>query len=522
MAFSRPQRPHELPSWVGNRPPGQIEREETAMAEQKLEPTGTGTILALFGLALTGVFLTGETPYDVARFASIGTGLSILASIIFDLRRGVRNLVRADMLAIIGLYFLTLFEFLVPQPEFNSLIEMESTRGAIIACLLGLAGLFAGRHIVIGGHRPFTELLEAPIPTRWMIIVFLTCLFLGHLQMLIAVDFNIAAMIDAMMGPRFSQPWGRGRLGDWKALLFELSMLLFLIPPIAGVVFARRHLFSKGQILLIAAGLAFELFYGFSSGTRNLFISFIVAFLIGYAFALPRGRQAELLMILTASVAVSLIATVWMLNFRQIGLRAWLQGVRVQSDVHDKLLHVDMNLFVIGELVRVFPKQQGYLGFEVPYLALIRPIPRALWPDKPTGMTASLESAAGADEENWTVAASFVGEAYIAGGMVVVLLTGVFFGFICTWWSHLASPKNSEIGVLIYASGFVAVAISMRSLFVFTTALLPTIIAALGGRWLVNRMKMQAGHQIARQRMAQRFKTGRRPAKLTPPPRERP
>jgi hypothetical protein len=95
--------------------------------------------------------------------------------------------------------------------------------------------------------------------------------------------------------------------------------------------------------------------------------------------------------------------------------------------------------------------------------------------------------------------------------MVVVLLTGVFFGFICTWWSHLASPKNSEIGVLIYASGFVAVAISMRSLFVFTTALLPTIIAALGGRWLVNRMKMQAGHQIARQRMAQRFKTARRP-----------
>jgi len=325
-----------------------------------------------------------------------------------------------------------------------------------------------------------------------------------------------------MMGPRFSQPWGRGRLGDWKALLFEFSMLLYLIPSIAGVVFARRHLFSTTQILLVGAGFAFELFYGFTTGTRNLFISFIVAFLVGYAFALQRGRRKEMITVLTASIAVSLIATVWMLNFRQVGFKAWLSGVRVQSDIHEKLLHVDMNLFVIGELVRVFPREHNYLGWEVPYLALIRPIPRALWPNKPTGMSASLESASGADEESWTVAASFVGEAYIAGGMIIVLVTGLFFGFICTWWSQLASPKNSEIGVLIYASGFVAVAISMRSLFVFTTALLPTIIATVGGRWLINQMKARTDHAIARQRMAQRIKNARRPAKPPrPSPRER-
>jgi hypothetical protein len=76
------------------------------------------------------------------------------------------------------------------------------------------------------------------------------------------------------------------------------------------------------------------------------------------------------------------------------------------------------------------------------------------------------------------------------------------------------------MGVLIYASGFVAVAISMRSLFVFTTALLPTVIAAVGGRWLVNRMKAQADHAIARHRMAQRM-SARRPTKPPHPPRER-
>lgn len=492
------------------------------MAEQKLAPTGTGTTLALFGLALTGVFLNGETPFDVARFAAYGTGLSILVSVAWDLQRGVQNIVRADLLAIVALYFLTLCEFLVPQPEFNTLAEMDTTRRAVVACLLGMGGLFVGRHIVTGGQRSLADLLARPVPTRWIIVVFVACLFLGHLQMLVAVDFNIFEMIDAMMGPRFSQPWGRGRLGDWKALLFELSMLLYLIPSIAGVVFARRHLFSKSQLLLVAVGFGFELFYGFSSGTRNVFISFVVAFLVGYAFALQRGRRKEMLTVLTASVTVSLIATVWMLNFRQQGLKAWLEGARIHSDVHEKLLHVDMNLFVIGELVRVFPREHGYLGWEVPYLALIRPIPRALWPNKPTGMSATLESAAGADEESWTVAASFIGEAYIAGGMTVVLITGMFFGFLCSWWSQLASPKNSEIGVLIYASGFVAVAISMRSLFVFTTALLPTIAAIVGGRWMVNQMKARADHAIARQRMAQRMQRPQRPKKLpNPPPRER-
>jgi hypothetical protein len=521
MAFTRPHKPHEPPRWLGSRPPGAVAREEAAIAGQKLAPTATGTILAIFGLALTGVFLRGETPFDMARFAAYGAGLSILVSIAWDLRHGIQNVVRADVLAIVALYFLTLCEFLVPQPDFNALAELDTTRGAIIACLLGMGGLFAGRHIVAGGHRSLADLLGRPVPTRWMIVTFLCCLFLGHLQMLIAVDFDVLAMIDAMMGPRFSQPWGRGRLGDWKALLFELSMLLYLIPSIAGVVFARRHLFSKMQILLVAAGFAFELFYSFSSGTRNLFISFIVAFLVGYAFALQRRRRTEILIVLAASVTMSLVATVWMLNFRQVGLKAWLQGVRIQSDVHEKLLHVDMNLFVIGELVRVFPREHDFLGWEVPYLALIRPIPRAIWPDKPTGMTATLESAAGADEESWTVAASFVGEAYVAGGMLIVVVTGLFFGFICTWWSQLASPKNSEIGVLIYASGFVAVAISMRSLFVFTTALLPTIIATVGGRWLVNRMKERADHAIARQRMAQQIKSARRPKKLPHPPRER-
>ncbi len=48
-------------------------------------------------------------------------------------------------------------------------------------------------------------------------------------------------------------------------------------------------------------------------------------------------------------------------------------------------------------------------------------------------------------------------------------------GSIGGWWNSLASPKNSELGILVYASGFFAVVLTMRSLFEFTTAMLPTL-----------------------------------------------
>jgi hypothetical protein len=343
----------------------------------------------------------------------------------------------------------------------------------------------------VGGQAWLQELFKKPVPGGWLLILFVGCIFLGHLQMLMAVDFNPFLMVEWFTAPRFSQPWGRGRLGDWKALLYELSMLLYLVPPIAGIVMARRHQFNAIQHWIIALGLALELFYAFCSGTRNLFISFVVTFLIGYIFALPRGRQRELITVGVVSVVLTFIASSFMLKFRSVGLKDWVKGNRPQSEVTDKFIHVDFNLFVISQLVATFPKIHEYLGWEIPYLALIRPIPRALWPDKPEGMSISLESSAGAEEE-WTVAASFVGEAYVAGGIPIVILTGMFFGAFTAWWSRLASPHNSTIGILIYATGFFAAAISMRSLFAFTTALLPTLAAIFAARMLVKHLHQKA------------------------------
>src|SRR5258708_21929561 len=147
-------------------------------------------------------------------------------------------------------------------------------------------------------------------------------------------------------------------------------------------------------------------------------------------------------------------------------------------------------------LVDVVPHKQHYLGWEIPYQALIRPIPRAIWSGKPEGLSSSIEDALGV--EGVTISATFVGEAYMSGGIMAVLISGLVFGALAGWWSYLASSKNSELGILIYASGFFAAVISMRSLFVFTTALLPTVAALVIGTYAVRLLAKQGQQLLSR------------------------
>jgi len=452
-----------------------------------------GTAFLLTGLIITGLTLRGKFPSGVAFYAAIGVAISIGLSALVDLRRGFSNLIRPDLMAILALYFLTLFEFLFRQPHFDDLVggDLVSVKRAIIACLWGFAGLAIGRHLANPRKHPLSDLFTRPVPKAWVILIFWSSIFLGFFYMLLTVNFNPVLLVEYLVAPRFAQPWGRPRLGDWKALLHEIEMLIFLAPPLAGIIMARRRAYGKIQTGLVAAGFFFVLFYGFASGTRNVLASYLVTFLIGYCFASDAEKKKEL-MVVAASCAVGFFfASVLMLRFREVGLQDYINGNYYTDETEEQTLFIDYNLYSIYRLVQVFPKEHGFLGWEIPYLAFIRPIPRALWHGKPEGMSLSIEDALGV--QGLTVSASFVGEAYMSGGFFVVLLTGLFFGFAAGWWGSLASPRNSEFGILTYASGFFAAVISMRSMLVFTTALLPTAISIAAGYLILNRVRERKG-----------------------------
>jgi hypothetical protein len=458
----------------------------TAPAEERITAAvPAGSAFAVFGCLVTAIFAQASTASGMARFGAYGIGISLAGSVFMDFRLGLRNLIRADLLALAALYFLVFFEFLFPQSRFDLMVSAESAHTGITAVAIGTIGILIGRHLWKPRQRPLRHLLTREIPPRMLLVIFWTSMAVGYLHMLMAVNFDFVKLVDNFMGPRFSQPWTRGKLGDWKALLYELGLFIYLLPPLGGIMLARRERHSKISLLLVMAAVAFTFFFAFSGGTRNVVASYLVTFLIGYAFAAGPQRQKEMTFVCAGGVVAMLIASQLMLQFRNDGMKAWLAAAPVPADTTaEHEVFVDYNLYAICRLIETFPNNVNYLGWEIPYAAIIRPIPRALWEGKPEGLTSSIEDALGVT--NMTISATFVGEAYMSGGMFAVALSGLAFGAVFGWWNYIASLRNSEMGILVYSSGFFAAVISMRSMLVFTTAVLPTAAAILLG-WLVVR-----------------------------------
>jgi hypothetical protein len=107
--------------------------------------------------------------------------------------------------------------------------------------------------------------------------------------------------------------------------------------------------------------------------------------------------------------------------------------------------------------------------------------------EKPKELSVKVEDIFG--EKGVTIAATFVGEGYMSGGFPAIVALGLVLGWLSAWWNRLASPRNSELGILIYASGFFAVTITMRSLFALTTAVLPCVAGLAVGKWVLPAVK---------------------------------
>jgi len=167
-----------------------------------------------------------------------------------------------------------------------------------------------------------------------------------------------------------------------------------------------------------------------------------------------------------------------MLDFRSVGLANYsLAGDKAET------LFVDNNLVTISRLTDVFPDKAGFLGFEIPYNALIRPIPRAIWPDKPEGLSVGIEDAL--DAEGLTISATFVGEAYMADGLLGVVMTALLLGVLAGWWNRLGQDLDSDFKLLLYVSGFFAAALAMRSILQVVPAVLPTLALWIYGKFLL-------------------------------------
>jgi hypothetical protein len=431
---------------------------------------GTATFLAalLWAYAWSA---SGTVPSEMARIAAVTVGVGLMVSIFFDSQRGLRNLFRADLMCLFGLYALTLAEFLFPQPEFNSLLTTDQTAMALRLVLLGMAGLAIGRHFFAPKPMKSGWLNFGAISSTLLVKMLLGAAFLGYLNMLLSVKFNLFLLVEAMVKPRFSQPWSRGGIGGVGSLLSEWTLMLYVIPPLAGVLWNRRRSLSTVQGLGVTGLLLLTLFQGFAGGTRNVFAAYIATFLMGYLLTLPKTTIWNTAIPVMMAFLVVGYGSYHMLEFRTMGLQRYINNQAYEAEERRDTLSVDYNLWAIGLIADAFPQKHDFLGSEVLVWSIAKPVPRVFWADKPLGLSVSIEEIAGA--RGWTVSATYLGEAFMMAGMTGVVGMSLFLGALAGWWNRLAMQRHSDYAMIVFAMGFFVAAVTMRSMFWLTTMILP-------------------------------------------------
>lgn len=458
-------------------PPWQLtadNNEADAKSYSPPAPSAGGTVcfLASVGIAYT-LYSAEQSVTSMASAAATSVGIGFLVSVFFDSRKGLRNLFRTDLLCLLAIYALTLAEFLFPQEEFVGKATLEQTTLALNIVLVGMAALAIGRHLIEPKPVSSPWLALDEVPNKTLFRIFLFVALVGYLHKLISVEFNLFEMVDAMLGARFSQPWTRARLGGLSSLLIELSLMTYVIPPLAAVVWNRQRSFYKSQVFIVISILVFTLFQGFASGTRNIFITYVATFIMAYILTLQKNTFRNTVIPILLAGFISTYGSYHMLEFRNIGLRNYIENQVYASEETRNTFAVDYNLASLGWVAEAMPKTYDFLGPEVLVWSLVRPIPRAFWPGKPEGLTVSIEEIAGAD--GWTVAATYLGESYMMAGMFGVVTMSLFFGALAAWWNRMAMRQQSDYALVVYALGFFAAGITMRSMFWLTTTILPVL-----------------------------------------------
>lgn len=435
------------------------------------------TFFIIVGALIASSIAAFETSTNQAlSSAAAAFGCTLVIAFALEARAGVRNLFRVDIFMFVVLYGLTLSEFLAEQDDLSHRMTVDEARFAIDVVLFAFCGLALGRH----AYKMYAGQLLAGAPVgltpSQMTSLFVACAAIGYLHILIAVNFDIFEAIRQMLLPRFSQSWSRGRIGGLDALLSELGLLIYLLPPLAGAIAAESRRYSMIQKIVVGAIISFTFFYGLSGGTRYIFLTYLITFGASYLMMRRNLTWSSLVWVGAPFASIALLAIYFMAAIRTYGLQNWSEGVQ-----STERFFVDMNILNIAGLIWAFPDQYDYLWLEVPYIAFIRPIPRVLWPGKPEGLSASIEDVLGA--EGLTLSATYIGEFWMAGGLFAVIVASLCLGAAAAAWNRVGAKAQGNLDQILFASGFFAAGLCMRSFLGVMPAVLPTLALYLFRRW---------------------------------------
>lgn len=299
-------------------------------------------------------------------------------------------------------------------------------------------------------------------PTVYFYLVIVSFL-LGIAKFAVASDFNLIAMFRSLGSGRWDAPWARGQLGGWDSFLDHLQYFGYLTSVLTVVVGRRMGWRNWRTIVSAVLSLVMAMFL-VQSGSRRVIGVVVGVALIFWILVQDTKLKVKHVLAAIATMVALLLAMQVMLQYRNVGLTAALSDptVTAEDTPANEYLHVDDNFYRLCQVIQLIPSTHSYVYHGFLVYAVVRPIPRVIWPDKPVDAGFDLTRAVGDREVSYSC--SVIGELYMSLGFFGIAIGGWLYGRFAALINGVLTQSTGLGVVVIYSIGVMALFSGMRSL----------------------------------------------------------
>jgi hypothetical protein len=247
-----------------------------------------------------------------------------------------------------------------------------------------------------------------------------------------------------------------------------------VLPSLTALLIAKQGLVRPTSFIAIACSVIMLLFLAQGGGRRLIGVTGGAALLV-WVQAHPGMRFKNLIIVAVGAIGLAW-ASQFILNIRSAGLEAFLQ----RGSEYD-YLHVDDNFLRLAQVIDMVPAERPYVGSGMVLYAVVRPIPRVFWPNKPIDSGFDLSTEVGL--KGVSLSMSIIGEWYISWGWPAIIIGGWLHGRLAKAANTLRDQGIANRNPIVYGLAVMVIVAGMRSM-------LDLIIMsyALVAWWGVNRL----------------------------------
>jgi len=404
-------------------------------------------------------------PRGALFWPALCLGLGLLTAPLIGLRKQITSALRTENLLMVGLVYWLLLDLLQGAYPLTG-IYYDDVVLAFTAVGLMAAGIWIGT-LGVGWPLPnlVVRVMEEPLSNDGLFLALWASFLLGVFYYAYSSDFDPAVMIAGLGACRFCAPWARGALGGSDAFIEHLKYFGYSLPALTVLIAHRDGWVRPRAILGIIMSIVIIAFLVQEGGRR------VVGVVVGsglLTWMLLQGRITGKMVIGGfVAIVIVLFGLEQILHYRSQGFaqsNSSLQSLQPSLDdaVDGAVVHVDDNFFRLSQMVRLFPDVQSYVDFQPLFYAAVMPVPRVLWPGKPTDVgydLAKLLSAKGV-----SLTQSIIGELYAMHGLLVVFIGGFVYGRMANMWNKILAMRGNVGKPMIYGLGAMVLFVGLRSL----------------------------------------------------------